>query len=779
MSAHTRQQVLALGRLGWSLRRIEAATGVRRETASGYLKAAGVPVRGRGGRPRDWPPNPATTPEVSTDPPAPKPATTAQVSTDSTALARPGRAPRASTCEPYRELIVEAVGRGRNAMAIWQDLVDDHGFPGRYASVRRYVATLRTRPAVEARVVITTSPGEEGQVDYGEGPMVRHPDTGKYRRTRLFVLTLGYSRKAVRFLVWRSSTLIWAELHERAFRGVGGTVRVVVLDNLKEGVLTPDVYDPTINPLYRDVLAHYGVVALPCRVRDPDRKGKVESSIGHAQKTPLQGLRFETLDAAQAYLDRWETRWADTRIHGTTKRQVAAMFAEERPALGPLPLDPFRYYQYGVRTVHLDGCVEVAAAFYGVPPGWLGRRVDVQWNGATVRVLHPQTGQLLREHLRAPRGWHQIDDADRPARTPAKTLALLAAGTRAGPAVGTICDHIHQPRGPRRGPPHSRRPVPRQETRAHHRRGGRRRRPRARRADLPLSQTLPGPPASGAAQPAAGGSAHPPTHPLPRSHRSQNRRPLMNLVELDRALRQLRLSGMADVLDTRLHQAQTEQMAPIDLVAALVTDELQRRQDRLLARRHKQARFRDPDRALDSFDFAFNKKMNRSLVYELATARFIAQREDALFLGPPGTGKSHLAQAIGRAAIQQGYRVYYREAHTLLEELVEATLAETRKAYLAELTAVPLLIIDDLGMRKLPHTAAEDLLELIIRRYERTSTLLTSNRPVDDWGKLLGDTAAVTALLDRLLHHAHVLKCGPRSWRTKLHADLRSKEGLR
>ena len=253
----------------------------------------------------------------------------------------------------------------------------------------------------------------------------------------------------------------------------------------------------------------------------------------------------------------------------------------------------------------------------------------------------------------------------------------------------------------------------------------------------------------------------------------------MNLVELDRALRKLRLSGMADVLDTRLHQAQAEVMAPIDLVSALVGDELQRRQDRLLARRHKQARFRDPDRALDSFDFAFNKKMNRSLVYELATARFITQREDALFLGPPGTGKSHLAQAIGHAAIQQGYRVVYREAHTLLEELAEATLAETRKAHLAELTAVPLLIIDDLGMRKLPHTAAEDLLELIMRRYERASTLLTSNRPVDDWGKLLGDTAAVTALLDRLLHHAHVLKCGPRSWRTTLHADLRSTEGLR
>ncbi len=183
----------------------------------------------------------------------------------------------------------------------------------------------------------------------------------------------------------------------------------------------------------------------------------------------------------------------------------------------------------------------------------------------------------------------------------------------------------------------------------------------------------------------------------------------------------------------------------------------------------KQARFRDPRRSLDSFDFAFNKKMNRALVFELATARFIAQREDALFLvGPPGTGKSHLAQAIGRAAIQQGYRVLYREAHLLLEELTDATLDGTRKEVFAELSTVPLLIIDDLGMRKLPPTAAEDLLELIMRRYERASTILTSNRPVDDWGKLLGDTAAVTALLDRLLHHAHVLTCGPRSWRTKL-----------
>jgi transposase len=436
----TQQQVVALGRLGWSLRRIEAATGVRRETISGYLKAAGIAVRRRGGRVGAWPPaNPATTAAVSTDPVESTAATAVPVV--------PGRAPTASACEPYRELIVDSVRRGRNAMAIWQDLVDGYGFAGRYASVRRFVGRLRGTATPEPSGIITTGPGEEAQVDYGEGPMVRDPASAKYRRTRLFVLTLGCSRKSVRLLTWRSSSQRWAELHEEAFRRLGGSTRVVVLDNLREGVLTPDIYDAQLNPLYRDVLAHYGVVALPCRVRDPDRKGKVESGIGHTQKTPLRGMRFDTLDAAQAYLDGWETRWADTRIHGTTKRQVSAMFAEERPHLQPLPLEPFRYYRYGTRSVHLDGCVEVEASYYSVPPGWISQRVAVQWNERHVRVLDPRSGQLLREHLRTRRGHHRVDDADRPSRTPTKTLALLEVARKAGPSIGAVCDHIHRTEG--------------------------------------------------------------------------------------------------------------------------------------------------------------------------------------------------------------------------------------------------------------------------------------------------------------------------------------------
>jgi len=278
------------------------------------------------------------------EPTAPKPAN--EVITDfggewvvrATVAAEPQlrHSPSASACGPYRDAIELGLSRGRNAMAIWQDLVDTYGFAAGYQSVRRFVHKLHPSSSLEACAVIETAPGEEAQVDYGTGPMVRDPLSGKYRRMRLFVMTLGYSRKSVRLLVFRSSSQIWAELHEKAFRRLTGVTRVLVLDNLREGVLTPDIYDPALNPLYRDVLQHYGAVALPCRVADPDRKGKVESGVGHAQKTPLKGQRFESLEEAQTYLDRWEERWADTRIHGTTTRQVAAMLWRANRASGRL-----------------------------------------------------------------------------------------------------------------------------------------------------------------------------------------------------------------------------------------------------------------------------------------------------------------------------------------------------------------------------------------------------------------------------------------------------------
>jgi transposase len=459
-----REQILALGRLGWSLRRIERELKVRRETAGLYLHAAGIVVRRRGGQLSQWPPpadsvapdsKPATTGEVITDSARAKPATTEGVITDSATRQSssqaenvlrgggqgpPGRAPSGSACEPYRELIEQGLRLGRNTMAIYQDLVTDHGFASRYNSVRRFAIKLRGRELPEPHPVIITAPGEEGQVDYGEGPMVRDAQTGKYRRARLFVFTLGYSRKSVRLLTMRSSSQIWAELHERAFRRLGGVPRTVVLDNLREGVIKADYYDPTLNPLYRDVLTHYGVIALPCRPYHPNRKGKVESSIGHAQRTPLKGMRFETIEAAQTYLDRWEENWADTRIHGTTKRQVSAMYAEERPHLVPLPVEPFRYYQHGNRTVHLDGCFEIAGAYYRAPPELLGRLVPVQWDDRCVRLIHPSTHLLVREYPVEKRGHRHSPPEYQPRRTPPTTLELLARARH----VGLLCMEIHR-----------------------------------------------------------------------------------------------------------------------------------------------------------------------------------------------------------------------------------------------------------------------------------------------------------------------------------------------
>jgi len=452
LSKQKREQVIALGRLGWPLRRIEQATGVRRETAGEYLRSSGIVVRSPG----TWGPKSlskaatsvTTGSEVSKAANESKPATL--VTTGFLlANAPPEQVGKrsAGVSEAYRELIELELSRGRNAIGIWQDLVDTHGFTGGYQSVKRFVRKLRGAVSPDARVIIETKPGEEGQVDYGTGPLVRDPNSGKYRRTRLFVMTLGFSRKCVRLLTFRSSARVWAELHEKAFRRLGGSPRVVVLDNLREGVLSPDFYDAGLNPLYRDVLSHYRVTALPCKVRDPDRKGKVESGVAHAQKTPLKGKKFESLEEAQAYLDHWEENWADKRIHGRTKRQVATMFAEEKPFLQPLPLEPFRYYQYGERTVHIDGCVEVDAAYYGAPPGWIGRDVNVQWDAMFVRLLDPRTGELLREHLSGKPGAHRIRDADRPRRTPPSLLQLLARAHKAGANIGAVCDAIHARQG--------------------------------------------------------------------------------------------------------------------------------------------------------------------------------------------------------------------------------------------------------------------------------------------------------------------------------------------
>ena len=250
----------------------------------------------------------------------------------------------------------------------------------------------------------------------------------------------------------------------------------------------------------------------------------------------------------------------------------------------------------------------------------------------------------------------------------------------------------------------------------------------------------------------------------------------MSIPELERALRSLRLSGMTATLDARALQVAHQEMDFLEAFSWLVQDELDRRRSRLLERRHMLSGL--PDRKdLKSFDWTYNPRLPKRDVLELATLKFIEAKEDVLVLGPPGTGKSHVAQALATAAVSRGYQVLYREAHQLLEDITDAReLGQLRKLR-AQIASVELLLIDDLFLRKLPPQAGDELADVIMARHEKRSTIITSNRPVEDWARLLGDVVVVTPLLDRLMHHGHLLKFDGKSWRLKEAAARAAKRG--
>ena len=425
------QQILALGRLGWPLRRIER--GDRRPARDRQrLSESG---RHPGARPR-----PAERSERQNRPfprrCPPTPRQNRQFPRRGVhRLARRRRArPSASACEPYRELIAEALGARPQRHG---DLAGPGRRPRLHRPVRECPPLRRGSCAARRRPRRASSsprrPAKKARSTTARARWSAIRSTGQ-------VPTHAALRPDARLLAQSGAAAGVAV--ERADLGRAARARVSPAGRhrprrssstiCKEGVLTPDIYDPALNPLYRDVLAHYGVVALPCRVGDPDRKGQGRSRRRpRAEDAAAAACASRRSRQAQAYLDRWEARWADTRIHGTTKRQVAAMFAEEQPALGPLPLEPFRYYRFGERTVHLDGCVEVEAAYYGAPPGWIGQRVQVQWNDLHVRLLASEDRAApARASARAARlASHRTTTIGRRARR-RRTVALLGARAR-------------------------------------------------------------------------------------------------------------------------------------------------------------------------------------------------------------------------------------------------------------------------------------------------------------------------------------------------------------
>jgi len=414
-----RQRILALLELGWSYRRIERETGVRRETVARYdrrrvSKAANL-----------------------TAGPEAKPA-------DVTSGPR-------SAAEPYRAIIEAAVVKGISAQRIWQDLREDHGFSASYSSVKRFVRRVK-RSHPEVADVLEHPPGEEAQVDFFQGPPTLHPESGRWRRPWIFRMTFSCSRHSYEEPVWRQDRTSFLRAHEHAFLDFGGVPRTVRLDNLKAGVMRACLYDPDISEVYAAFGRHWGFVPLPSRPRHPQEQGVTERGGGYLKDNALKGRSFDGVEELAAFLKHWNRTVARVRIHGTTRKQVYAHFLEvEKPALKPLPIERFGLFQVGTRTVHPDGHVQVEEAFYSVPHILVGEEVRVQWDEHLVRVY--ARGECVAVHSRAPAGIFATRKEHRPIHKPARQEAyeatLLAKAEHIGPRALAWAKAATQERGVR------------------------------------------------------------------------------------------------------------------------------------------------------------------------------------------------------------------------------------------------------------------------------------------------------------------------------------------
>jgi transposase len=399
------ETILSLQQRGWSQRRIARELGIDRETVARHLrhqhaapKPANAPLGSecgdRDSKPANAPLGSAAPDDSSKPANAPLGSTGAVTSADQPSAAEEQQAAgRPSDCEPWRAAIQAKLDLGLSAQRIHQDLVAEHGFAGSYYSVRRFVRGLAATQELPFRR-LECGPGEEAQVDFGSGAPVTSAD-GKRRRPHVFRIVLSHSRKGYSEAVARQTTDNFIRCLENAFWHFGGVPRRLLLDNLRAAVTKADWFDPDLNPKVRAFAQHYGVALLPTRPYTPRHKGKVERGIDYVQENALKGRSFASLDEQNHFLLDWERTVADTRLHGTTRRQVGTHFTDgERAALQPLPVDRFPCFQEARRTVHRDGHVEIDRAYYSVPPEYLARQVWARWDGRLVRIFNDHLEQI-------------------------------------------------------------------------------------------------------------------------------------------------------------------------------------------------------------------------------------------------------------------------------------------------------------------------------------------------------------------------------------------------
>ncbi len=435
------QSIIALASKGWSHRRIARELGIHRETVGRYLAVHKEP-------------NPAIVPtgstEVHVSKPAIPPLGSAADSISKPAIVPIGSRPgRKSQCEPFAEVIERAWLAGLCAQRIYQDLVSDYQFTGKYDAVKRFVRRFGPGAELPFRRM-DSAPGQQLQVDFGTGAWVI--EEGKRRRPHLFRCTLAASRKAYSEVVWRQTTESFIRCLENAFRYFGGVTATVVIDNLKAGVIQADWYDPRLNPKLEEFARHYGTVILPTKPVMPRHKGKVEASVKYAQNNALKGRSFDSLTAQNAHLLHWEKTVADTRIHGTTRLQVGKCFEElERPALQPLPASVFPMFEEALRRVHRDGHVEFKRAYYSVPPEYVGRQVWVRQETRLVRLYNHRREQIGLHPLGAPGKFataaEHIHDHKRNIIERGSEHLLDRCGL-IGPFTGTWARAMYEARGP-------------------------------------------------------------------------------------------------------------------------------------------------------------------------------------------------------------------------------------------------------------------------------------------------------------------------------------------